>query len=419
MPTPTNGIGKECDLLSVATGIDQGSLFTQYLELLPVGAYACDWEGIIRNFNSRAVKLWRGTAPVEDLAARYCGAFERYSLSGDAIAASACPMAEAIRTGRSCNDKVVTLKRADGSRVVVRYDVVVFSEDPQGQVAALALFADISDAHGAARRRTLIEKALRRQVAALELADRNKDAFLATLAHELRNPLSGVVNVAAMLRQPPLSNHVPTELAAMLERQAAQIAQLAEGLLDVAHIQQASMRLSRERFNIVDLVRRTIEGQRIALSANGLTVEVSAPPSAVWVFADYSRLQQVFGNLLHNANKFTGPGGHLTFRIGWDREGFAEISLADNGQGIATEKLVQIFERFKAVDSNPDKRQGLGLGLPLVRDIVALHGGNVRAESLGAGFGSVFTVRVPVASQPDEDPPVGSTSALPHLADGR
>jgi PAS domain S-box-containing protein len=240
---------------------------------------------------------------------------------------------------------------------------------------------------------------LRALAADLSDADRRKNEFLAMLAHELRNPLAPISNAARALRlgaTDPATVHAASE---MLERQVAQLSRLVDDLLDVSRISRGRIELRRSRTELAPIVYQAVEALRPAADAmrHELTVEVPAEP--IVVDADAARLAQVIGNLLNNACKFTNAGGHIALTVA--REGDeAVIRVRDDGIGIAAEHLPSLFDMFAQVDTSLERsRDGLGIGLTLVKTLVELHGGSVATASEGPGRGSEFTVRLPAIGQ--------------------
>jgi PAS domain S-box-containing protein len=246
----------------------------------------------------------------------------------------------------------------------------------------------------------------RRVEAALREADRRKDEFLAMLAHELRNPLAPIRNAAAVLRlRAPSEQHL-AQARDVIERQAAHMARLVDDLLDVSRITRGKILLRKKRLDLVELVRCAAEDHRALLAATGLALAVELCPGPLWVEGDSTRLAQVVGNLLHNANKFTDPGGRVQVALGAGGEGEAVLVVRDTGIGMDEGMLARLFEPFSQADGGLDRtRGGLGLGLALVKGLVELHGGAVAAASGGPGRGSALTVRLPLCREGPASPP--------------
>jgi PAS domain S-box-containing protein len=230
-------------------------------------------------------------------------------------------------------------------------------------------------------------------------ADRRKDEFLATLAHELRNPLAPIRNGLEVLKR--ATN--PEALAAardMMERQCEQMVRLLDDLLDVSRISRGAVELRRERVDLAAVVLRAVETSRPLLQQAGHELTVSMPPIPVFVEADVTRLSQVFANLLNNAAKYTERGG--TVRLTVDRQGDdVVVSVKDDGVGIPSDLLPLVFEMFVQVDRSLERTHGgLGIGLTIARRLVEMHGGTIEALSAGTGAGSEFVVKLPAASVP-------------------
>lgn len=238
--------------------------------------------------------------------------------------------------------------------------------------------------------------------------DRRKNEFLAMLAHELRNPLAPIRNAHEILRmlksdQPELS------LARdVIQRQLTHLVRLVDDLLDVSRITRGKIRLQNQVLDISQVIASAVETSRPLIDASGHRLEVTLPPSPLFVEGDPSRLVQVFGNLLNNAAKFTPPGGQIALRA-QQQAGEVVVRVRDNGAGIPPEMLAQVFELFTQVNQALDRTTGgLGVGLTLVRRLVELHHGSVQAISEGLEMGSEFVVRLPLhaaaqnADKPDE-----------------
>jgi signal transduction histidine kinase/ActR/RegA family two-component response regulator len=234
---------------------------------------------------------------------------------------------------------------------------------------------------------------IKRSEDALREADRRKDEFLATLAHELRNPLAPIRSSLQLLRE---SSDAPGELCAMLERQVDQMVRLVDDLLEISRMTQGRIELRRERVELVSVLRAALETSRPAIEAGSHRLELSLPGEPLAVDADPLRLAQVFVNLLDNAAKYTPDGGHIRLRA--ERRGDeVEIGVRDDGVGIPSELLPRVFEPFtRSPHALPRATGGLGIGLALVARLVALHGGRVEARSDGPARGSEFVVRLPL-----------------------
>jgi signal transduction histidine kinase/ActR/RegA family two-component response regulator len=230
----------------------------------------------------------------------------------------------------------------------------------------------------------------------MRTAEQRKDAFLATLAHELRNPLAPLNNALHMLRRNGLSSQRDRDWAlGVMQRQSVQLTRLVDDLLDVARITQGKVSLQRQNVDVRDVIRNAAEISAPVIEAMEHTLALRLPQEPVVVHADAVRLAQCLSNLLNNAAKYTPRGGDiaLTTEVG-DED--ITIQVRDTGVGIPADAMPRLFEIFSQVDrSRPNAQGGLGIGLSIVKTFVEMHGGTVTAESDGEGRGSTFTVRIP------------------------
>ena len=237
--------------------------------------------------------------------------------------------------------------------------------------------------------------------ASLREADRRKDEFLATLGHELRNPLAPLQTAVQLLKAAGSNDPVVARVCPVMERQISHLVRLVNDLLEVSRITRGLIEVRREPVDLVFLVHSALDTSRPMLDAAGHQVTLDLPDEPITVLGDTVRLTQVFANLLNNAGKYTNAGGHITVRV-YSDNGRAHVSVRDDGIGIAGDDLSSVFEMFTQVDrSNRLAQGGLGIGLTLVRSLVSMHGGTVHARSEGPGRGSEFVVSLPlVAAQP-------------------
>jgi signal transduction histidine kinase/CheY-like chemotaxis protein len=241
--------------------------------------------------------------------------------------------------------------------------------------------------------RMLVEVEARQ--AELSAADRRKDEFLATLAHELRNPLAPIRNALYLLDAAPADEKMQANARAVIARQVTQMVRLVDDLIDVSRITTGKLALRRERVELGAVARSAMEAVEPAIKARRHALVVRLPDAPVYLHADATRLAQVFLNLLSNAIKFTDPGGHINFECAVEG-GELVVRVRDDGIGIAHESLESIFAMFAQDERSLERAAGgLGVGLALSRRLVELHGGSVVARSAGPGRGSEFTIRLP------------------------
>jgi PAS domain S-box-containing protein len=234
---------------------------------------------------------------------------------------------------------------------------------------------------------------------ALKERDRQKDDFIAMLAHELRNPLAPITNALRLL-QLKKDEATVDAVRQMVGRQVGQLSHLVNDLLDAARIRAGKIKLRSELVDLAQLARIAANDQRSTFEEASVALTVDAPETPVWVWGDWTRLTQVVGNLLQNAVKFTPPGGKVTVTVRPNGQ-YAKVAVADTGSGIPVELLPRLFTPFAQAEQGLARTEGgLGLGLALVKGLTELHGGEVDVESGGSGKGSTFTLRLPKADEP-------------------
>ncbi len=250
----------------------------------------------------------------------------------------------------------------------------------------------------------------------LREADQRKDEFLATLAHELRNPLAPVKNALELMKISGNDQAMIEHARAMMDRQIGHMVRLIDDLLDVSRITTGRLELKMDRVDLAAAVQHALETSRPMVERMNHKLVAKLPEMSIFLTADLARLAQILGNLLTNASKYTEAGGHIELCV--ERQGnWAEIRVVDNGIGISAELLPHVFDLFVQADRALDRSEGgLGIGLSLVKRLVEMHGGSVRASSMGPGMGSEFVVRLPiqeVLSGPNDDSDAGSGTRLP------
>jgi PAS domain S-box-containing protein len=237
---------------------------------------------------------------------------------------------------------------------------------------------------------------LHRLAVDLSDADRRKNEFLALLAHELRNPLAPISNTVRALRRGAIDKETVRLASELLERQVGQMSRLVDDLLDMSRISRGKIELRKDPVELTPIIEQAVEAARPHFRKLNHELTLKLPAQAVYLNADRARLTQVIANLLNNAAKFTDAGGHvwLTVEAAGDQ---AVFSVRDTGIGIAAEQLPHVFDMFAQADTSLERsRDGLGIGLTLVKTIAELHGGTVEARSAGLGRGSEFIIRLPV-----------------------
>lgn len=273
------------------------------------------------------------------------------------------------------------LKHKDGSWIWVLDRGRVVERDSRGvPVRAIGIHSNIT-----------VQRENRER---LRQEDRRKDEFLATLAHELRNPLAPIRTGLAIIKRDPSGSAAHQSLEIM-ERQLAHMVRLIDDLLDVSRITLGRLKLKREDISIRSIVEMAVEASRPAIDAGLHTLNVNLPPQEVIITCDPTRLAQTISNLLNNSAKYTPDRGTIAVTIEVNHDGVS-ISVSDNGLGIPLELQEKVFELFGQVNRTLDRSQGgLGIGLALVRNLVTLHGGTVKVSSPGIGQGSTFSVLLP------------------------
>jgi len=278
-------------------------------------------------------------------------------------------------------------------------------------VGTVTIIEDVSD-------RLASESVLRKQIEAQQLARamaenalRTKDEFLSTLSHEIRTPLNAVLGWARILTSRGEIDRTLLDRALhVIERNATAQARMIDDMLDMARIAAGKLRLEMRPVDVVKVVLAAVDVVMPAAHAKRLTLRTNLDPRTPNVMGDQDRLQQVIGNLLSNALKFTDAGGAIEVRLSLNGR-FTRIVVSDTGHGISPEFLPHVFERFRQADASSSRRHGgLGVGLALVHDLIVLHGGSVQAQSGGEGKGATFTIDLPTVAAVEPDA---------HTEDGR
>jgi PAS domain S-box-containing protein len=304
---------------------------------------------------------------------------------------------ERIRRGERVDHFETKRRRKDGQIVDVSVTISPIRASDGSIVGASKVARDITEQKRISSDREqllLSERTARTQA---ELASRMKDDFLATVSHELRTPLNAIVGWTQVLKDSELDLDI-REGVDTIERNARAQTRLIDDLLDLGRISSGKMLLDVHPIELMEVIRDAIDAVRHAADAKQVTIRTVLNDSNGTLLGDKNRLQQVFWNLLANAIKFTRKGGRVVVTAG-KFNSHLEIVVSDNGIGIAADFLPDVFDRFRQADPSTTRRAGgLGIGLALVKYLVELHGGEVRAESLGINQGATFTVSLPVVA---------------------
>jgi signal transduction histidine kinase/ActR/RegA family two-component response regulator len=324
----------------------------------------------------------------------------RIQRNGQDIPERELPMQYAVAHRTSVSNEI-ELVLADGTVVYVQNDVEPLY-DTHGEIyGCVSVCVDLTD-----RRRA--ERTLRE-------ADRRKDEFLATLSHELRNPLAPIRTAIEVMRIARANPEIVENARATVERQLLHLVRITDDLLDVARITQNKVELRRQRLDLRDVVQSAIEATRPLIDAHAHALTIDLPKQPMPADADYTRLAQVFSNLLNNAAKFTPSSGEIHV-AGSVVGGVATVTVSDTGVGVPPSMLPRIFDMFTQLQAHRDRTYGgLGIGLTLAKRLVELHGGTIAALSEGPNRGATFAVRLPCAQAADHEgaTPVRDASRQP------
>jgi len=338
--------------------------------------YRLDVDGRVATWNAGAERIKGYTA--EQIIGRH---FSVFFNSEDLVAGKPAKELEVAQREGRVEDEGWRVRK-DGSLFWANVIVTALRND-DGELAGYAkITRDLTD---------------KRKADALELADRQKNEFLAMLAHELRNPLAPISNGLQLLKLPGIEQSVVREATEMMERQLYHLVRLVDDLLDVSRIVTGKMQYKKEPVELATIIRRAVEESQPLIDARGHELMLTLPAKSIIVDADVHRLSQVFSNLLLNAAKYTDQPNQIWLQVERD-DAEAVIRVRDCGIGIAPTLLPNIFNLFVQADHSLDHaRGGLGIGLSIVKRIVELHRGTVSAFSAGLGQGSEFIVRLPVS----------------------
>jgi PAS domain S-box-containing protein len=360
-------------------------------------------DGMIRSWNAAAERLFG--YPADEAIGRHITMIippERIAEEDHIIAS--------LKAGRRVEHFETERVRRDGERILVALTISPVKNDEGIVVGASKIVRDVTQ-------RRQLEDHLRKMAADLSEVDRRKNEFLATLAHELRNPLAPLSSMLEILKRTCGDGEVVTQAVETMERQLGQLVRLVDDLLDLNRITHNRLELRMGSIELVSIVRQAVQACQPIAASSGHDLQLHAPRDTIHLQGDPVRLSQVFGNLLSNSCKYTDPGGTISVTI--ERRGAnAFVIVRDNGSGIPSDKLQSIFEMFRQIDRPLEKSQGgLGIGLTLVKRLVEMHSGSIEARSAGEGHGSEFVVQLPTGARSPEaeiaEPSAGAEPTRP------
>jgi PAS domain S-box-containing protein len=354
-------------------------------------------DGIIQSWNAAAEQLFG--YPAEQAVGQHISLIippERLAEEDQIIAS--------LKAGKRIEHYETERVRSDGRRITVSLTISPIKDQSGNVVGASKIVRDVTE-------QKLLADDLRRLAADLSAADRRKNEFLATLAHELRNPLAPMSNMLEVVKRADGDGEVLKRAHETLERQLGQMIRLVDDLLDMNRVTHDRLELRRSEVELSSVVQQAVEVARPLVDSAGHHLTIDLPDEPIYLNADRARLAQLFGNLLNNSCKYTKPGGAISLsakRVGEE----VVVTVKDNGSGIPKDKLDSIFDMFMQVEQTSDRSQGgLGIGLTLVKRLTEMHGGSIEARSAGEGQGSEFIVHLPVLHRPADAAPTGTDAA--------
>jgi PAS domain S-box-containing protein len=372
------------------------------------GLYTVDTQGLVTFMNPAAERLFGWTSA--ELLGRKMHDMTHYKHpDGSPFPIEECAGFQVLHEDKVLLDFEDVFIRKDGSFFPVAYCSSQLKSATE-TVGLVVVFRETSEQKKA-------EQQLRELAADLSEADRRKNEFLATLAHELRNPLAPIRNGLQVIRLAGGSDPAMEQARVMMERQLRQMIHLVDDLLDVSRISRGMLVLRKERVDLRPVLKDAVETSRPLIDSGNHQLEMDAPDEPVIVEADVTRLVQIFANLLNNAAKYSERGGRIWLTA--KRQGDdVLVSVKDAGDGIPPDRLPKLFEMFSQIDRSLERSQsGMGIGLALVKRLVELHGGSVAAFSKGQGLGSEFLVRLPTVSVNQQQQPSSTQNTAQAKAD--
>ena len=319
-------------------------------------------------------------------------------------------MRSKLQQGRVADSEIM-LRRKDGTELWTLYNATPLLNDAGEQTAVFVMHTDITERRQAAEALRESQRKALDLVTELEAANMNKNKFISILSHELRNPLAAIVSSISLLEITEDREDAQKTMEIM-KRQTRQLSKLVDDLLDSTRISQNKLKLKKENTSLNQIVLNAVEDIKPEFEKKGVQLRIETAVQPVAVFADPIRMTQCFGNLLHNALKFTPENGVVTVSLAQEALE-AVLRVKDNGRGIESGVFAQLFTPFMQADDSLDRHNngGLGLGLSIVKGIIELHGGSVTADSGGLGKGALFTIRLPVADVCTAGPDAGPALA--------
>jgi len=352
----------------------------QLADYLPEAVYSCDLDGRVVDFNLAAVTLW-GRAP-QIGTEFWCGSKAMFTLDGTALPHDECPVAIAIKERREVGRVEAMIERPDGERRYVLAHPRLIRDECGEVTGAVNVVVDITDRRHAEDQ--------------LRLNDRRKDAFISTVAHELRSPLSPIMS-AAQLIDATDNPATMKRMAGVITRQARMLGRLVNDLFDASRITRGELPLHKVTLPFERVLQVALDVVRPSVDARRQTLTVAPAPAALLVDCDDVRVAQLIGNVLVNASKYTPEEGAIAVDVAVSGNAVV-VNVVDNGIGIDASRLLDIFKLYAQVDHGDVRgKGGMGIGLSLALDLARSHGGAVTAFSEGTGKGSRFEIVLPIA----------------------
>lgn len=380
---------------------DTQAWLSAVFEILPVGVAIVDANGKVE-LSNQEMHRYLPTRIQPSLDEQRHGRWRAYHEDGRLYTREEFPGARALRGERVVPGIEMLYTKDDGTQIWTQVAAVPIHDVDRRITGQVAVVTDVDTFKRTEEALRHSEEKYRSLFNDMAKSNKNLNEFLAVLAHELRNPLAPILTGLELMRMRPDSPDTVARVREMIERQANQMVHLIDDLLDIARVTNGKIEIKKKLVDLNSIVLSAVETSlpTIEGAQHELTMRVSETP--LLIYADFTRIAQIIGNLLTNAAKYTPKGGKIKLSVEPDGDE-AVISVNDNGIGIPVESLESVFEMFSQVHNNMERSQGgLGIGLALVRTLVQLHGGAIVATSEGPGKGSTFIVRLPLASSGED-----------------